>query len=59
MYYDLTDLSRYYTQYSADFAARTHSRASDRLVGMNIYDDNHTTVGKKIYYPSGRVEVIL
>lgn len=58
MYYDLSDLGRYHTAYSADFAAKTHARASNRQVFMDIFDENNTTIGKRVYYPSGKIEVI-
>lgn len=58
MYYDLSDLGRYYTAYSAEFAAKTHARASNRYVFMDIFDENHTNIGKRVYYPSGKIEVI-
>ena len=58
MYYDLSDLGRHYTAYSADFAAKTHSKASGRDVFVDIFDDNNTHIGRKVYYPSGKIEVI-
>lgn len=58
MYYDLSDLGRHYTAYSSDFAAKTHSKASERDVFVDIFDDNNTNIGRKVYHPSGKIEVI-
>ena len=58
MYYDLSDLGLYYTAYSADFAAKKHAKASGRDVFVAIFDDINKNIGRKIYHPSGKVEVI-
>lgn len=58
MYYDLSELGRYYTAYSSDFAAKTHAKASGRDVFVDIFDDSNKNVGRKVYHPSGKVEVI-
>lgn len=58
MYYDLSDLGRYYTAYSSDFAAKTHAKASGAAVFVDIFDDDNKNVGRKVYHPNGKIEVI-
>lgn len=58
MYYNLSDLGRYYTAYSSDFAAKIHARASKGDVVVDILDDNNKHVSRKVYHPSGKIEVI-
>ena len=58
MYYDLSELGRYYTAYSSDFAAKTHARAYGKDVFVDIFDDSNKNVSRKVYHPSGKIDVI-
>ena len=58
MYYDLSELGRYYTAYSSDFAATTHAKAYGKDVFVDIFDASHKYVSRKVYRPSGKIDVI-
>lgn len=57
MYYELEDLGRYYTLYSADFAATTHCRAFYKRVIGYVYEENDPDkfVAVRFYFPSGKI----
>lgn len=57
MYYELEGLGRYNNLYSADFAATTHCRASDKRVSACVYEENdpHRFVAVRFYFPSGKI----
>ena len=58
MVYKVDEIGTYYNKYSADFAAKTHAKASNSKVVIDVYNDNapEKLVAVLSHYPNGSVK---
>ena len=55
MVYRVDEIGTYYNKYSADFAAKTHAKASNSKVVIDVYNDSTSEklVAVLSHYPNG------